>query len=141
MKQLKIFLTKIRSTVPLLEAPLVRPKDLTKGREGEVGFVNVFHQNLIIFYTSNFLYPPPVPTYYFCLAYSYFHLHIHWPIIYVIFSFGRIKIDIIIYESKRKTCINVLLSFGIHKLSFAHTLTDNSRHFFFWKDNNWHHYL
>ena len=31
LKQLKIFLTKIRPTVPLIEVPLVRPNDLAKG--------------------------------------------------------------------------------------------------------------
>ena len=31
LKKLKFFLTKIRTTVPLTEAPLVRPKCLTKG--------------------------------------------------------------------------------------------------------------
>ena len=38
-------------------------------------------------------------------------------------------------------CTHILLSFSTHILSFAHTLTHNSCHFFFWKDNNWHHYL
>ena len=52
---------------------------------GDIDFVNVFHQNPITFYTSNFLYPPHVPTYYFSLAHTYFPLHIHWPIIHVIF--------------------------------------------------------
>ena len=68
-------------------------------------------------------------------------LHIHWPIIHVIFSFGRIIIDIIVYGRKWKTCINILLSFSIHIFSFAYTLTYNSRHFFFWNDNNWPHCL
>ena len=46
-------------------------------REKEIGFVNIFHQNPITFYTSNFVYPPLVPTYYFPLAHTYFSLHIH----------------------------------------------------------------
>ena len=74
-------------------------------RDGEIDFVNVYHQNPIIFYTSNFLYTPLVPTYYFPLADTYFPLHIHRLIIDAIFSFGRIIINIIVYEKKRKTCI------------------------------------
>ena len=70
--------------------PTGQAKRLDK-KEGEIGFINVFHQNPITFYTTNFLYPPLVPTYYFSLVYI---------------------------------------------LSFAHTLTHNSCHFFFWKDNN-----
>ena len=59
LKQLKSFLTKIMPTVSLTEAPLVRPKGLTKGRR--IGFINVFHQNSItftpaIFYT-HLMYP------------------------------------------------------------------------------------
>ena len=88
-----------------------------------------FHQNPNTFYTKHFYLLTFVPTYYFLVAYTYFPLHIHWPIIYVIFSFGMIIIDIIIYGRKRKTYINVLLSFSIHILSFAHMLTYNSRHF------------
>ena len=38
-------------------------------------------------------------------------------------------------------CTHILLSFSIHILFFAHTLTHNSCCFFFWKDNNWHHCL
>ena len=66
----------------------------------------------------------------FPLAHIYFSLHINWPIIHVIFSSGRIIIDIIVYQRKIKTCINVLLSFSIHILSFAHALTHNSQYFF-----------
>ena len=66
LKQLKPFLTKIRPTAPLTETPLVRSKGLTK--EGRIDFVNIFHKNSNIFYTSNFLYPPLVPAYYFPLA-------------------------------------------------------------------------
>ena len=68
-------------------------------------FRQCFHQNPITFYTIDFLYPPLVPTYYFFLAYTYFPLHIHRLIIHVIFSFGMIIIDIIVYGRKRKTCI------------------------------------
>ena len=41
-------------------------------KEGEIGFVNVSHQNFNTFYTSNFLYPPLIPAYYFHLAYIFF---------------------------------------------------------------------
>ena len=39
------------------------------------------------------------------------------------------------------SCTHILFSFSTHILSFADSLTHNSRHFFFWKDNNWHHCL
>ena len=48
LKQLKSFLTKIRPTVPLTEAPPVRPKGLTKGR-GRLVFSIFFTKILIIF--------------------------------------------------------------------------------------------
>ena len=38
-------------------------------------------------------------------------------------------------------CTHILLFFSTHIPSFAYSLTHNSRHFFFWKDNNWHHCL
>ena len=60
------------------EGPTCQAKRLDE-REGEIGFVNIFHQNPITFYTSNFLYPFLVPIYYFPLAYTYFPLHIHCP--------------------------------------------------------------
>ena len=69
LKQLKSFFTKIRSTVLLAEAPLVSPKGLTK--EGKIGFLNESHQNLNTFYTSNFLYLPLIPVYYFPLAHTF----------------------------------------------------------------------
>ena len=67
----------------------------------------------------------------FPLPHKYFPLHVNWPIIHVIFSSRRIIIDIIVYERKIKTCINVLLSFSIHILSFAHTLIYNLHYFSF----------
>ena len=69
----------------------------------------------------------------FPLAHIYFPLHINWSIIHVIFFSERIIIDIIVYERKIKTCINILLSFSIHILSFAHAFTHNSRYFSFRK--------
>jgi len=48
LKQLKSFLTKIMPTVPLTEAPLVRPKGLTKGR-GRLVFSIFFTKILILF--------------------------------------------------------------------------------------------
>ena len=128
MKQLKTFLTKIRPTVPLTEAPLVRPKGLTKGRERLV--LSMFSTKILLPFTPAIFYTHLLYPHIIFLAYKYFSLHIHWPIIHVIFSFGRIIIDIIVYGSKRKTCINVSLFFSIHILSFAHTLTHNSHHFF-----------
>ena len=74
-----------------------------------------------------------VLTYYFPLVYTYFPLHMRSPIIHDIFSFRKIIIVIIVYGRKRKTCINVLLSFSIYILFFAHKLTHNSCHFFFWR--------
>jgi len=93
----------MRPTLPLTETPLVRPKGLMK--EGEIGFVNIFHQNSNTFYTRNILYPPLVPAYYFPLAHtllSFEHAFTHNSHHYL---FGRVIIDIIVYGRKRKTCI------------------------------------
>jgi len=93
----------MRPTLPLTKTPLVRPKGLMK--EGEIGFVNIFHQNSNTFYTRNILYPPLVPAYYFPLAHtllSFEHAFTHNSHHYL---FGRVIIDIIVYGRKRKTCI------------------------------------
>ena len=127
MKQLKTFLTKIKPTVSLTKAPLSGQKAWWKG------WGDWFRQCL-----------PPKSYYFlhqqFSIPTSYTHillsfsihilsLQIHWPIIHVIFSFGRIIIDIVVYGRKWKMCINILLSFSIHILSFAHMLTYNSLYF------------
>ena len=130
----KYFLPRLDPLYPSRRPHLLDQKVRRKG--GEIGFVNVFHQNPITFYTSIFFIPTSCTH-----ILLFFSIHIHWPIIHVIFSFGRIKIDIIVYGRKRKTCINILLSFSMHILFFAHMLTHNSCYFFFWKDNNWHHCL
>ena len=70
LKQLKLFFTKIRLTVSLTKAPTCQSKRFGE-REGEIGFINVFHQNLNTFHTSNFLYSPLIPAYYFSLAYIF----------------------------------------------------------------------
>ena len=99
----KRFSPRLGPPYPSRRSHLSGQNDWRKG--GEIDFVNVFRQNPITFYTSNFLYPPHVPTYYFPLAHTYFPLHINWPIIHVIFSFRSIIIDIIVYGRKIKTCI------------------------------------
>ena len=140
MKQLKIFLTKIRPTLPLTDAPLVRPKGLTKGRG------DWFHQYFPpkSYYIWHQQFSIPTSCTHILLSFStyiLFFTHTLTHNSHLFFSFGRIIIDIIVHGRKRKTCINVLLSFSIHILSFAHTLIHNLCHFFFWKDNNWHHCL
>ena len=136
--------------MPLTKVQLVRSRNLTKGGENPFSYRrkmkgggNPFSdkRNMLILFTPVIFYTHLLYLHIIFLAHTYFSLHIYWPIIHVIFSFGRIIIDIIVYGRKRKTCINVLLSFSIHILSFAHTLTYNSCHFFFWKDNNWYHCL
>ena len=84
---MKTFLTKIRPTVPLTEAPLVRPKAWRKG--GRDWFRQYF--------------PPK----------SYYFLHQQFSI--------------------PTSCTHILLTFSTHILFFAHTLTYNSHHFFFWR--------
>ena len=139
MKQLKMFLTKIRPTVPLTEAPLSGQKVWWKG--GGDWFRQCFPPKSYYFLHQQFSIPTfcthillSFSTHILSFAHTLTHNLCH-------FSFRRIIIDIVVYGRKRKTCINVLLSFSIHILSFAHKLTHNSRHIFFWKNNNWHHCL
>ena len=120
-------------------APLVRPKGLTKWRGRLIS--SMFSTKILLLFTPAISYTHLLYPHITFFSTHILFLHIHWPIIHIIFSFGRIIIGIIVYGRNRKKCINVLLSFSIHVLSFAHTLTHNSRHFLFWKDNNWHHYL
>ena len=88
-------------------------------------------------------YPPLVPTYYFPLHTFYFSLYMHSLIIHVIIYFGRIIIDIIVLRKEKKTRIILALTSlflwkekrGVLFLAFTH----NSRHYLFWKDNNWYH--
>ena len=122
---MKTFLTKIRPTVPLTEAPLVRPKGLMKGRGTLVS--SIFSTKIILLFTPAISYTLILlsfSTHILSFAHTLTHNLRH-------FSFRRIIIDIVIYGRKRKTCINVLLSFSIYILFFAHKLTHNSCHFFF----------
>jgi hypothetical protein len=62
-----------------------------------------FYQNANTFYTSNFLYPPLVPAYYFPLAHTLlFFAHAFTQNFLVIICFGWIIIDIIILWKKKK---------------------------------------
>ena len=96
LKQLKIFLTKIRLTVPLTEAPLVRPKGLTKGRGRLVS--SIFSTKILLLFTTTFFYTHLLYSHItFILTHTYFSLHMHSPIIHVIICFRRLIIDIIVY--------------------------------------------
>ena len=56
---MKTFLTKIRPTVPLMEVPLVRPNDLTKG--GEVPFFDrrkMFPPKMLVFFHQKLPFSP-----------------------------------------------------------------------------------
>jgi len=71
LKQLKPFLIKIRSTLPLTEVPFASLKVWRKGcRPMKSIEGKCFQQNHNTFYTSNFLYSPFVPAYYFYLAHT-----------------------------------------------------------------------
>ena len=84
----------IRPTLSLTEAPLVRPKGLTKGRERLV-FCQYFSP--VIFYT-HILYPHIT----FLWHTLYFPLQMHSPIIRAIIYFGKIIIDIIVLWKEKK---------------------------------------
>ena len=163
---MKIFLTKIRPTVPLTEAPLVRLKRFDE-REGRL--ISLMFSNRILL-----LFTPAI--FYTDLLYPYitFLWHTH--------TFLCISIDFSPrlgppYPSRRlhlsgqkvwrkgggnwfrqyfppesyyflhqqfpipTSYTHILLSFSTHILFFEYSLTHNSRPFLFWKDNNWHHCL
>ena len=101
LKQLKTFLIKIRPTVPLTGAPLIRPKGLTKGWGRLVS--SMFSTKSLILFTpaisyTHLLYP--------CITFLwhtlYFPLHMHSLIIHLIICFRRIIIDIIVYRRKER---------------------------------------
>ena len=110
MKQLKSILTKIKPTISLMEAPLVMPKGLTKGRERLVS--SMFSTKILILFAlaisyTRLLYP--------CITFLWHTLYfpLHSPIIRIIICFRRIIIDIIVYGRKKNV-------------------------YYFWKENKWH---
>ena len=103
LKQLKLFLIKIRPTLPLTEAPLVMPKNLTKMRGRLIS--SIFSIKILILITpaisyTHLLYRVLLFFAHTLLSFAYAFTHIH-----VIIYFESIIIDIIIYGRKIKMCI------------------------------------
>ena len=105
LKQLKLFLTKIGPAIPLTEARLVSPKSLTKERGRLVS--SMFPTKILILFIPaiSYTHTPYIHVLLSFSTYFYFLFHIHSSIIRVIIYFGRIIIDIIIFDRKRKMCI------------------------------------
>ena len=130
MKQLKIFLTKIRPIVPLTEAPLVRPKGLMKGRGTLVS--SIFSTKIILLFTPAISYTLILLSFsihILSFAHTLTHNSHH-------FFWKNNNWHHCLWKENKDAYI--LLYFSIHILFFVHILTHNSRHFFFWKDSNWH---
>ena len=99
----KRFSPRLGPPYPSRRSHLSGQKDWRKG--GGDWFRQCFSPKSYYFLHQQFLIPTSCTHILLYLAQTYFSLHIHWPIIHIIFSFGRIIIDIIVYGRKRKTCI------------------------------------